>query len=372
MAYILPLAPKSCPKGFSLIELMVAMVLGLTVVLAIATLSLDSTRSYRSMDRAGQLIENGRFAIDHLTAAVEHAGYYGTFSDLSRVNSGSQPTDPCLIPDDLTSWNNDLLYPIVGYKYMPTGCNVDSKNIIANTDILVIRRVDTTPYIWLDNLGNSGDWCLLESGKSSKSENPCGNSPTKPEKNFVYLQTTPDDLTFSIRTGDTANDFNPSLITSPPNNSNLKKPDGTPADIRRYHIDIYYLNPKASSTDKESIPSLKKIFLPKKDVSISNLQQSVVDGIENMQIQFGIDSDKDGIPDTFQSPQTLSSDILSSDVVAIRINLLARSLDADPEYTDNKAYLLNPENSLFSPQGNYRRRVFSQIVRIVNVSGRRE
>ena len=346
---------------------MVAMALGLTVVLAIATLSLDSTRSYRSTDRAGQLIENGRFAMDTLTAALEHAGYYGNLStdNLASVDESNLPTHPCdIVPNDLSTWaiEEDLLFPIVIYRNMPTVCknnNVpDNEDIVDNTDLLVIRRADTSQFIWNSSLG---DWCLLQPGKLPNSADPCGTSPLKPDDGDIYIQTNPDSFTYGVRNKDAEGKFIPKL--------DLKKLDGTLADIRRYHIDIYFLNPKSSETDKNLIPSLRKFNLLS-----GTSPQPIIDGIESMQIQFGIDENGDGSPDTFQSSNTPSSN-----VVAIRINLLARSLDADPEYEDNKTYILNPDTDPVTPCSEndqackkYHRRVFSQTVRIANVSGGRE
>ena len=54
-------------QGFSLIELMIAMVLGLAIIAAVGTLSINASRSYRKLNEAGEQIENGRYALNTLT-----------------------------------------------------------------------------------------------------------------------------------------------------------------------------------------------------------------------------------------------------------------------------------------------------------------
>jgi type IV pilus assembly protein PilW len=70
-----------------------------------------------------------------------------------------------------------------------------------------------------------------------------------------------------------------------------------------------------------------------------------------------------------------------SNVVAVRIYVLARSRDTTPGYTDTKSYCLgdlNPNgscpaaNQIAAANDSYKRHVFSSTMRLINVSGRRE
>ena len=61
--------------GFSLIELMISMVLGLVVMAAVLALFLNLTRSNTELSKMNQQIENGRFAIQILQSDLEHAGF---------------------------------------------------------------------------------------------------------------------------------------------------------------------------------------------------------------------------------------------------------------------------------------------------------
>jgi type IV pilus assembly protein PilW len=63
-------------------------------------------------------------------------------------------------------------------------------------------------------------------------------------------------------------------------------------------------------------------------------------------------------------------------VVAVRINLLARNVDPTLGYTDSKTYTLglkaNDTPLTFTPNDNYKRHAYTSVVKLVDVSQRRE
>ena len=73
-------------QGLSLVELMISMVLGLAIVAAVGTLSVNALRSYRALSQASEQIENGRYALKIIRDDLEHAGFWGAFGwDSSRT-----------------------------------------------------------------------------------------------------------------------------------------------------------------------------------------------------------------------------------------------------------------------------------------------
>jgi type IV pilus assembly protein PilW len=98
---------------------------------------------------------------------------------------------------------------------------------------------------------------------------------------------------------------------------------------------------------------------------------SLVDGIENLQLDYGIDTDNDGNADSYTGDPTSVSNW--SNVVTVKINLLARNVDASPGYKDTKTYYLGQSAGNVGPfNDNIRRHVYTTLVRINNVSARRE
>lgn len=64
------------PRGFSLIELMVAITVGLILIAIIAQIYLSSKQTYRSQDDLSRMQEEGRYAIEMLSRYARLAGYH--------------------------------------------------------------------------------------------------------------------------------------------------------------------------------------------------------------------------------------------------------------------------------------------------------
>jgi len=62
-------------RGFSLVELMVAMVIGLIVLLVIGTLFMNSRQTYLAQDANSRLQENARYANEIFGSQIRSAGY---------------------------------------------------------------------------------------------------------------------------------------------------------------------------------------------------------------------------------------------------------------------------------------------------------
>ncbi|PKO49101.1 MAG: hypothetical protein CVU31_02190 [Betaproteobacteria bacterium HGW-Betaproteobacteria-4] len=82
----------SSERGFSLVELMVAMVIGLIVVLVVGTLFMNSRQTYMAQDANSRLQENARYATELFGRQVRTAGYVAVnFSPLSGANLFAKP-----------------------------------------------------------------------------------------------------------------------------------------------------------------------------------------------------------------------------------------------------------------------------------------
>ena len=90
----------------------------------------------------------------------------------------------------------------------------------------------------------------------------------------------------------------------------------------------------------------------------------LVEGVEDMQVEFGIDSDSDGIPNRFVGdPNT--PDI--PDAVVARIYLLLRGTSEISGYTNTKTYKLG-EKTVAAKNDAYLRRVMTTTVQMRNAT----
>ncbi|NCC41541.1 MAG: prepilin-type N-terminal cleavage/methylation domain-containing protein, partial [Gammaproteobacteria bacterium] len=244
--------------GFSLVELMIAMSLGLVLTAAVATLALNAAQSYRSLYLAGEQIENGRYALMTLKDDLEHAGYWGVFSPSSaKLTLPATMPDPCDHgPENLA---NHFFLPLTGTGFT---CLEDLIGRIEGTDVLAIRRI--------------------ESSAPDAAAIPQTLSTTR-----TYFQANPGDYIIAtdceLVSGQVNCTSSWGLRGASPRFT-LVQPDNSLANIREYHADLYYIR-SWSTSPGDGIPALVRLAAARSDAT----PEAVIDGIQNMQILFGLD-----------------------------------------------------------------------------------
>ena len=74
-------------RGISLVELLVAMAVGLVLLAGVYQIFVGNTTSYSLNEDMSRLQENGRFAIQLLNRAAREAGFLGCLQDVDSVTS---------------------------------------------------------------------------------------------------------------------------------------------------------------------------------------------------------------------------------------------------------------------------------------------
>lgn len=371
--------------GFSLVEFMVAIMIGLFLVGGLATFIVSSSSTRNELEKTNRQIENGRYAIEKLSEAIKLAGYYGIGSGIIPAPAGAAPAnfpDPCSVtPTDLLA---ALAISIQGYEYkrtdaapstMPITC-LPKENYQPGTDILVIRRAQTTAL----PLGTDGKSCP-------------GSGEFKP--NEIYLESTvvppSTKLVSDVGPPIPSNYFGNYFIVDKGANSSafiLKKGPSNDvcADIRKLKVEIYYVSPcskpdtdgkcKSNSDNGAPIPTLKMMELTY-DASGTRFQEvPLVEGIENLQLDYGVDTDNDRMPDTYgtASQNHLLTVAGWHDVMAVKAYILARNIDPTTGYKDSKKYYLgvtdtDPPSGYTVPTAKndgYKRQVYSATIYLEN------
>ncbi len=86
---------RSRQAGFTLVEMMVAVTIGLIVLFGMTATFVNLKNTFRSQDKLGQLQDNERLALTFLTNAINEAGYYPdpkSASTIGAVGSLAAPT----------------------------------------------------------------------------------------------------------------------------------------------------------------------------------------------------------------------------------------------------------------------------------------
>ena len=136
-------------SGFTLLELLVALGLGLIVVTIAATALLLGQRGYRAVDATTALRDRERFTTDLISRVVVQAG----FQDFGTANVGLRSSALALGSDpepDIYGWNN-AVYKVPDDLFLSTGTKIVNGNRISNcgsvtdtsclngSDVLVVR-----------------------------------------------------------------------------------------------------------------------------------------------------------------------------------------------------------------------------------------
>src|SRR5690554_297887 len=80
-------------SGLSLIELMIAITLGLFLLAGVINLFVASRQSYQTQEALARMQEAGRFSMDFITQDLRRAGYWGGNADVSTL--GPTPNASC-------------------------------------------------------------------------------------------------------------------------------------------------------------------------------------------------------------------------------------------------------------------------------------
>ena len=83
--------PKTAEAGFSIVELMVALVLVAIFLAGVVELFVSSKRNSNAVEKLSELQETGRVAMQLITADIRRAGNYGGLAESADV-TGSLPS----------------------------------------------------------------------------------------------------------------------------------------------------------------------------------------------------------------------------------------------------------------------------------------
>jgi type IV pilus assembly protein PilW len=335
-------------RGFTLVELMISIGLSLMILAGLVTVFVNNSNTRREIERTTRQIENGRYATELLSNNLTHAGFFAEFDPTLVTAPGALPEACSTAAADIT---DGLALPIQGYRNATTGtaglsCLTDLKD---DTDVVVVRRTSTCVA------GSTGCEALTSGAfyyfQASLCNPATGNAELASANiiNYYRLDTVTANLDRHQRTCVGAG----CLCVDPP---------APLADIRRYHTHIYFVANNSVGTD--GVPTLKRAELGGGGFTIAPL----VEGIENLKLEYGIDTNGDGMPDSYSpTPGTVAN---WRNVTSVKLYLLARNTEPSPGYTNSKTYTLDSATTVVASDA-YRRHVFNTSVKLSNVAGRR-
>jgi type IV pilus assembly protein PilW len=328
MKHLRTSVPVRRQRGMTLIELMVALVIGLLIVVAMTAAFVASSSSRREGVLSADVIETGRYAIDTLGRELSQAGYYGPLV----VPAGATSNAGILCARgaaNIASWQDSLPWHVVGLR-SAGGANVDADPSCisrkAGTDAVFVQRASTCTTV---------------------------ECPDATPADFAYLQVSECGTEYSatptvLAQGDSTTAFTLQTLTC----------DGTKAVKRKLIRRIYFV-------DADSNLQYQEVTL---NGALSDHKVLIAENIEQMQIEYAVDSTGDGTADSFTgSPADWSQ------VIGMRVWLLARSTDSSKNTKDAATFVMADTTvDIAAAAVNPKRRLYSTYISFMTPKSRRE
>ncbi len=345
------------PSGFTLVELMVAMTIGLIVIAGVSQIFVTNRTTYRWTEGLSRVQENGRFAMEFLGRDARMAGYAGCLSRNTPVtNHLNNPTN--------YATNLVLGQHLNGHAYTGSGTDVSdwspplpatyftAGEVVADTDVLVVRRGDEASHQVVPPYMPIPSAALQIGGGSGLAVNDVIIvADCKTADMFQITGPTDPDITGTLN-------HNTGTVSQGPGNAtqDLSKTYEGDAEIFKLITRVYYVGRR--NNNPANPPALFRKEL-REGVLVT---EEMVDGIESLQILYGEDTDSDGMPDRYRKADQVAA---WENAKTVRIGLLVRTPEnVDPE-RDTRVYgvtgtAVGPFND------NRQRRVFTATVQLRN------
>jgi len=318
---------KTLQRGFSVVELMIAMLLSMALAAAVITVFVNNSYSFQQDENIGRMQDDARHALRELAFDISMAGHYGDLHIPSIVQlDGAIAIGTDCGPAGELNWMYQTVEPGTGNTWSISAVDnaTNATAAAAHSCFQPGELLDGTDVVSIKRVAGAEAGVLSADG--------------------VYLRT---NGTVGVLFAGTAPAAPPVVVAAPR------------ADWA-YRPSIYYIRQFADAPG-DGIPTLCRKVL--RGAGPSMVTECLATGIENLQVEYGLDTSEDGHPNVYLSNPSLAQ---MQNVVAARIYLLARATDIDTRYRNDKTYSLGNAPP-YAPGDSFHRRVFSTSVSIQNI-----
>lgn len=310
-------------RGVTLIELMVALVVGLILLAGLIQVYLSTKQSYNAQEQLARMQENGRFAMELITRDLRRAGFWGGNVDLTAITGlpgPREPTSECEVANN--NWGRMIAWRVSGLDDDNTGYACTEPDYIDGTDILTVRYAG--PNVFSDALQTGG----------------------------LYLRSTM--FLGRIMTG-----------AEEKNDANQAPPDPTFAPAHLAPVDrqlvshAYYIGESGRTCPNgDVIPALRRVRLD--PVTGFPVSEEVASGVEQLQVRYLLNG-------AYQDASAIIGDEWRR-VTAVRVWLLMRGECREPGLANDATYVMG--NTSLDVNDNFRRQLYVSTVMLRNTAVR--
>lgn len=281
-------------RGVSMLELLVAMFIGLFLIGGVSAIYIVSKRGYTETENVSRVNESARFALYLLSNNLAHLGFFGGANPNppSLVNSLTAITGDCTGTASVIDTANHFRV-VKATSATPVSCITDAQT---DSDVLIIKSVRPVPF---------SDGALDDTSDNDGTV----DTPEALSANRVYL--------WASRLGTDGQLFRGNVQ---PDLTRI--PDGVAWE---YLANIYYVRNVAGRE-----PTLSRKVLRWNGTALVVDTEDLVEGVERLRILPGV------LGGTYVAPQVKymeTADMVAADwlsVASVQLRMLVRSADIDP------------------------------------------
>ncbi len=324
---------KYTQSGLTLIELMVAMVLGLFLMGGVIQMHAANRQTSRVSEGVSRIQENARYAMAMIQREVRMAGYFGCNSETDikdTLNANTLFIADFKTPIEgleatgATSW-----LPVIGSAQLSQG-TADTNQAVGGSDVLTVRRVGDMPLAVVEEMPNVSAALKITAGLAP---------PPLANDDIVIITDCTKSALLQITnyTQASGNVVHNTGAGPTPGNSTKILSDSSPfsidAELLKMQTTAFFIG-----NDTNGEPALHR-RINAKDSEV------LVGGVENMQILYGVDTDSDNIADRYLDAENINAVNTASptipdwtNVTSVRVALLLQSPNNATDQTDNDSY----------------------------------
>jgi type IV pilus assembly protein PilW len=318
-------------RGLTLVELMVALVMGLIILAGVLTVFIANKQTYRFQDALSRLQENGRFAINMLERDIRIAG--GTAECQLAIppqNTLNQPdgSPPAGGVCPYRSWTPFGGEAIEGFDNVKTSAGGSGETysqtfkIVGGSTIAPLPDTDVVQVL----LSTTGGAKILQHQPKSaqfKTETQAGIADG--DIVLVIYPNCRDGVVVQVtNTNDDKSNHHTEVVhnkgnrTDPGNDCNQLEESFVNGNLYRIQYRTYFV-----ANTARGIPALYRFSMP------GTVAEELVEGVEDLQVLYGVDEDNDSnrTVDSYRTAAWVRSNNLWGQVRSVRLHLLLQSAD---------------------------------------------
>lgn len=374
-------------RGLSLVELLVAITLGAIILGGAVSLFVNNRDTYKTTNELSRLQETARYALDMVVKDIRMSGYFGCADRLDTVtdNTGAAAGDLWNPTNPIEGWEGDVAANYLPSNVVGNGFGSVVDNVADNpgaTDgddgrVLALGGIVPDSITLRYLAGNMADLTgtvgVLDNRVTADALNGATSTITVDSaagyalNQVAAITDCGGSDVFQISAAPTATTVQANALSRGYNATS--NPMIAPFVGIRYYIGA---NGRSPDPVNDPYPSLFRTVIS--PGGLAETPQELFEGVESMQVLFGVDTDADGAPNSYVRAGDAPLNVAANwtNVVSVRLAIIVRTIDQVGREVDTNTYVLNDHDGVLRAQFNpvddrRRRRVFTTTTMVRNL-----